>query len=105
MTPPVTPPVSPPGGDTVSPSISIQSPGFTIASTTLASIAISGTAADNVAVADVQWSTSGGDFGMATGTTVWTATVPLLVGTNVVTLRAYDAAGNSGWRAMTIVRH
>jgi hypothetical protein len=30
--------------------------------------------------------------------------VPLLVGTNVVTIRAYDAAGNSAWRAITVVR-
>jgi hypothetical protein len=30
--------------------------------------------------------------------------VPLLVGSNVVTVRAYDAAGNSGWRAVTVVR-
>jgi len=28
----------------------------------------------------------------------------LLVGDNVLTVRAYDAAGNSGWRALTIVR-
>jgi hypothetical protein len=29
----------------------------------------------------------------------------LLVGTNAVTVRAYDAAGNSSWRAITVVRH
>jgi hypothetical protein len=29
--------------------------------------------------------------------------VPLLTGTNVVTVRAYDAAGNSSWRAVTVV--
>jgi hypothetical protein len=28
----------------------------------------------------------------------------LLVGTNVVTIRAYDAAGNSAWRAVAVVR-
>jgi hypothetical protein len=27
-----------------------------------------------------------------------------LVGTNTVTIRAYDAAGNSSWRAITVVR-
>jgi hypothetical protein len=27
-----------------------------------------------------------------------------LVGTNTVTVRAYDAAGNSSWRAITVVR-
>jgi hypothetical protein len=30
--------------------------------------------------------------------------VPLLVGNNVVTIRAYDAVGNSSWRAITVVR-
>jgi hypothetical protein len=29
----------------------------------------------------------------------------LLVGDNVVTVRAYDAAGNSTWRALTVVRN
>jgi hypothetical protein len=29
---------------------------------------------------------------------------PLLVGTNVVTVRAYDAAGNFSWRTITVVR-
>jgi hypothetical protein len=26
------------------------------------------------------------------------------VGTTTVTIRAYDAAGNSGWRSLTVVR-
>jgi hypothetical protein len=26
------------------------------------------------------------------------------VGTNTITIRAYDAAGNSSWRAITVVR-
>jgi hypothetical protein len=30
--------------------------------------------------------------------------MPLYVGTNTITIRAYDAAGNSGWRAVTVVR-
>ena len=42
--------------------------------------------------------------GEATGAAPWTATIPLLVGTNVVTVRAYDAAGNTSWRTLTIVR-
>jgi hypothetical protein len=29
----------------------------------------------------------------------------LLVGSNVVTMRAYDAAGNSGWRSVIVTRH
>ena len=108
VTPPVTPPVSstPPatGQDTTPPSIAITSPASTILSTTSASIAISGTASDNVGVTSVQWTASTGGSGTATGTVNWSAQVPLLVGNNVITVRAFDAAGNSGWRAVTVVR-
>jgi hypothetical protein len=31
--------------------------------------------------------------------------VTLLTGTNIVTVRAYDAAGNSSWRAVTVFRN
>jgi hypothetical protein len=101
--PPVPTP-TPAGGDTTAPSLQIQSPGFTIISTSAAAIAISGIASDNVGVTSVKWSTSTGDAGMAAGTVSWSATVPLLVGTSVITVRAYDAAGNSAWRAITVVR-
>ena len=52
----------------------------------------------------MKWTASTGSSGTASGTTAWNASVPLLVGTNVVTVRAYDAAGNSAWRSLTIVR-
>jgi hypothetical protein len=55
-------------------------------------------------VAVVKWTTSNGYSGTAAGTGTWSASVPLLVGTNVVTIRAFDAAGNSSWRAITVVR-
>jgi hypothetical protein len=104
---PIQPPVTNPVGaakDTSPPALQVGSPGSTIVSTTASSIAMTGTATDNVAVASVKWSTSGGDSGTASGTGTWSATVPLLKGTNVVTIRAYDAAGNSGWRAVTVVK-
>jgi hypothetical protein len=101
---PSNPPVSPPSTDTTPPSLLIASPAYTILSTSSASLSIGGTASDNVAVTAVKWSTSGGYSGVASGTVNWSAQVPLLVGTNVVTVRAYDAAGNSGWRAITVVR-
>jgi hypothetical protein len=102
-TPPKTTP-TPPATDTVAPTLSIDSPGFTIGSTTTSSIAIAGKASDNVAVASVKWTNSTGSSGIAAGTTAWSASVPLLVGTNSITVRAYDAAGNSGWRTITVVR-
>ena len=111
--PPVTPPANPPSGpsspaggaDTTPPAISITSPAGTIVSTLSATIAIAGSASDNVGVTTVKWSISTGESGTASGTTAWSAIVPLLAGDNVVTVRAYDAAGNSGWRAVTVVRH
>jgi hypothetical protein len=100
-TPAPAPPVS---GDTTPPTLQIKSPGFTVVSTSASAIAISGTASDNVAVTVVKWTNSTGDAGVAAGTASWSANVPLLVGTNSITLRAYDAAGNSAWRALTVVR-
>jgi hypothetical protein len=113
-TPTPTPPPPPPAptptpappakGDTTPPSLQIKSPGFTIASTTASAIAISGTASDNIGVTAVKWTTSTGGAGVAAGTASWSANIPLLVGTNAITVRAYDAAGNSAWRALTVVR-
>jgi hypothetical protein len=106
-TPAPTPPPAPPtpaGGDTTAPSLQIQSPGFTIISTSASAIAVSGIASDNVGVTSVRWTTLTGDAGVASGTVSWSANVPLLVGTSVITVRAYDAAGNSAWRAITVVR-
>ncbi|MDR3702791.1 MAG: matrixin family metalloprotease [Candidatus Sulfopaludibacter sp.] len=113
--PPPTPPAQPtqpappaaptPPTDTVAPTVAISAPAYTIVSTTNTSIAVSGTAKDNVGVTAVKWATSTGNSGTASGTSAWSATVPLLVGTNTITVRAYDAAGNSGWRSVTVVRH
>jgi hypothetical protein len=104
-TPTPTPAPAPPAkGDSTPPTLQIKSPGFTITSTGASAIAISGTASDNVAVTAVKWTNSTGGAGVAAGTTSWSASIPLLVGTNAVTVRAYDAAGNSSWRSVTVVR-
>jgi hypothetical protein len=93
------------GTDTVPPAVTIVSPGSSMVSANSANISMSGTASDNVGVASVGWITSTGGSGTATGTTSWSALVPLLIGNNTVTVRAYDAAGNSSWRAVTVVRN
>jgi Matrixin/Glucodextranase, domain B len=104
--PPVTPPpTGTPGTDTVAPSLKIVQPNYTVFSTSASSVQVSGTAADNIGVSAVQWTTSTGNSGTAAGTVAWSATIPLLIGTNVITIRAYDAAGNFGWRSMTAVRN
>ncbi len=110
--PPVTPPVNPPGtpgapksGDTTPPTLTINSPSATAVSTSAASMIFSGTASDNVAVASVVWSTNTGSAGTASGTAQWSASIPLLVGANTVTIRALDAAGNVAWRSVVVTRH
>jgi hypothetical protein len=76
---------------------------MTIVSTSAAAIAFSGTA--TAGVTSVTWSVSTGASGGATGTQQWSIPViPLLVGTNTVTVNAYDASGASAWRAATVVR-
>jgi Matrixin/Glucodextranase, domain B len=97
-------PSQPSTPDTIPPSLTILSPGSSIVAAYSNTIAFSGTANDNVGVTAVTWTTSTGGSGTASGTTQWSAAIPLLMGTNVVTVRAYDAAGNTGWRAVTIVR-
>jgi hypothetical protein len=98
-------PPAPTPSDTTAPSLTIASPASSMISTSASSIALSGTAVDSVGVVAVRWSNSFGNSGNATGTTSWQiARVPLLVGTNKITVKAFDAAGNWGWRLITVVR-
>ncbi len=99
---PTTPTVG--GKDTTPPTLTINSPSSTSISTSAASIAFGGTASDNVGVTSVTWSTNTGTSGTAAGTTQWTASIPLLVGSNAVTIRASDAAGNVAWRSVVVSR-
>lgn len=98
-----TQPAQPTG--TAAPALTILSPGSTIVSTSSPSIVFSGTSSSSIGVKSVQWSTSTGNSATASGTTQWSATIPLLVGTNVVTITAIDAAGTKAWRAVTVVRN
>jgi hypothetical protein len=57
-----------------------------------------------VGVTVVRWETAVAG-GVAQGTTNWSAgPIPLLVGMNNIVLRAYDAAGNSSWRSVSVTR-
>ncbi len=95
-----TPPAS---ADTTTPTLAISSPVGTSITISAAQINISGTARDNVAVTAVKWSTAS-QSGSASGTSNWSTTVPLLVGINNIIIRAYDAAGNSSWRTLSVTR-
>ena len=96
---------TPTSPDTTPPSLTITAPSASSISTSSASIAFSGTASDNVGVTSVTWSTNTGGSGTANGTSLWTASIPLLVGSNTVTIRAWDAAGNVSWRSAVVSRH
>src|SRR5262249_35419712 len=90
--------------DTIAPSIAITSP--TSASTFVAtgtSLALGGTASDNVGVTQVTWANSRGGSGTAAGTTSWSVgAVALQVGSNVITVTARDSAGNSKQATLTV---
>jgi hypothetical protein len=90
--------------DTVAPLVKITSPAATSVLVYVASIKLAGTASDNVGVASVTWTTSTGKSGTATGTTNWTADVPLYIGTNSIVVRARDLSGNTAWRSVTVTR-
>ncbi len=95
-----------PSNDTTPPSLAIVSPSTVTLSTSYSTIAFSGTAKDNVGITSVTWSTSNGDSGTCAGTDNWrAAAIPLYVGTNTVTIRAHDAAGNTAWRSVVVTRH
>lgn len=103
--PPPAPPAPPTGPDTVPPTLSIQSPASTIMQTDQSTITVTGRASDNVGVAKVTWQNTLMGSGTASGTSNWSATaIPLYPGTNTLIIRAYDAAGNSSWRSITVVR-
>jgi hypothetical protein len=96
--------VSPPTGDTAGPALTITYPSATSLATTQASLTFRGTASDPSGVANVTWSTNTGKAGTASGTTQWSAAIPLLVGFNQVVIRAYDTAGNMSWRSVVVTR-
>jgi chitinase len=89
----------------VAPSLIILAPASNNVLTYDAAISMRGSAADNVGVVRVTWTDSVGNGGLASGAAWWQiGAIPLRIGTNTITIRAYDAAGNAGWRSVTITR-
>jgi hypothetical protein len=89
--------------ETVAPGVAITSPTTaTTYTTTSASMTLGGTASDNVGVTQVTWSNSRGGSGVATGTTTWSAGITLQGGSNVLTVTARDAAGNTNTDVLTV---
>ena len=82
------------GPDTVAPTVAITNPtsGSSFA-TTVGTLAMAGTSADNVGVTQVSWSNDRGGSGTATGATSWSTSVALQSGVNVVSV---DGARRGG---------
>jgi hypothetical protein len=78
----------------------ITSPAMSIVAASGASIVVRGQSTGATAI---NWTSSAGSSGQANGTTAWTAEIPLLLGTNTITMRATSANGQV-WRSLTVVR-
>ena len=68
-------------------------------------IVLTGTAFDDLGVVSVTWSNDRGGDGVADGTSSWTTpAIDLKMGTNVLKVRASDAAGNVQTVTLTVTR-
>lgn len=101
--PPPAPPTPPAAPDRIAPALAITSPGMSSYATTLPEIRVAGTASDNTGLDRVVW-TLGSRSGTAAGTRTWSASIPLATGMNNIVIRAYDAAGNSSWRSLSVTK-
>src|SRR5207249_2566719 len=90
--------------DTTAPTVTITSPTSNPTFSTSASLlTLGGTASDNVGVTQVTWANSRGGSGTASGTTSWASSgIVLQTGTNVLTVQARDAAGNTATTSLTV---
>jgi len=93
------------GSDTTPPTVAITAPTPNpIYNTSSFALTLRGIASDNVGVSQVTWTNSaGGGSGTASGTTSWTASgIVLQVGTNVLTVTAWDGSTNSAMATLTV---
>jgi hypothetical protein len=81
--------------DTTAPTVSIATPTAQPSYVAYASsVAVGGSASDNVGVTQVSWVNNRGGSGVASGTSSWNVSaVALQAGENVITVTARDAAG------------
>ncbi len=89
--------------DHIVPGVTIETP--TLAPTFVTSrpaLVVGGSATDDQGLASVAWSTDRGVSGAVSGSTAWTATVPLSSGANVVSVTATDLLGNAATSTLTI---
>ena len=79
--------------DTTVPILTITSPsnGAVFAGST---ITMTGTASDNIAVSQVHYRVNSGSWSTASGSTSWSASLTLSLGSNTLEARAFDSSGN-----------
>jgi hypothetical protein len=92
------------GSDTTPPTVTITSPtSASTYTTTSSTIALGGTAADNSGVQIVGWINDRGGSAVANGTNTWSVpSITLASGTNTITVKAQDGAGNIGSDVITV---
>ncbi|MCZ6692209.1 MAG: hypothetical protein O7H41_21710 [Planctomycetota bacterium] len=91
-------------GDIAPPTITIETPttGPTY-ETDHTPITVAGTATGAVSIARVTWhNDTTGDSGLGQGTDSWSASIPLAVGTNLITVTAHDPSGRQGQAALMV---
>ncbi len=89
--------------DATIPALTVTSPPGPTFSTTTSPLLVTGTAFDSQGVASVTWSNGAtGQSGVATGTTSWSALIPLKPGSNLITIIVWDAAGNTDSRQILV---
>jgi hypothetical protein len=98
-------PLPPPGSDRTPPTLAVTSPGTATVYTTEATLIVRGRASDGGGAVSVDWATSLGSNGRVDATPDFvTRPIPLAVGTNRITVRAADAAGNAASRSLVVTR-
>jgi hypothetical protein len=86
--------------------VSITTPATSVVTVNGSSMSLAGTSTGGTGIVKVTWQTSNGTAGTASGTGHWlVSSLPLLVGTNSVIVRAYDSNGSSAWAAIVVVRN
>ncbi len=90
--------------DTTSPSVSISTPTSSPTySTASSALSIAGSAADNVGVTQITWSNNRGGNGSTSVASNWSVNgITLQSGSNIITVTAYDAAGNMATDVLTV---
>jgi hypothetical protein len=91
--------------DTNAPAVLIDFPTLNaVYETGFSVLNLSGTAADNLGVTEIKWTSNHGGQGVANGVAPWSVNdIPLQPGLNVIEVTAYDAAGNTATDALSVI--